>query len=116
MSEKPKNSLTEPAVLRDLVSLQDDAIVSRVLLKNRSGNITLFAFAAGQSLSEHKTPHDAMVMVIEGAGIIELGGQRHRVQQGQVLLLPANESHAVHAERPFKMMLTMMKEGRPGNR
>ena len=104
--------LREPTVLRDLVSFQEDSIVSRVIHKNRSGSVTLFAFSAGQSLSEHNTPHDAIVVVIEGDGVFEVGGRRLEVERDQVLLLPANVPHAVHAEAPFKMMLTMLKDTR----
>ena len=105
----------EPAVLKDLVAYQDDSIVSRIILKNRSGNVTLFAFSAGQSLSEHSTPHDALVIVIEGKGILASGGKRHQVDEGEVFLFPANIPHAVYAEEPFKMMLTMIKELKPAN-
>ena len=108
MANYPK----EPSILKDLVSYQEDSIVSRIILKNRSGNVTLFAFSAGQSLSEHKTAHDVLVTVIDGKGIFELDGQQHQVEEGQVFLFPANIPHAVYAEAPFKMMLTMIKESK----
>jgi len=102
-------ALTTPASIRDLVTFQDGAIVSRVLLKNRSGTVTLFAFASGQLLSEHQTPYDALVHVVEGRGIFQLDGKDHKVSSGEVLLLPANIPHAVHAKDDFKMILTMIK-------
>ncbi len=95
--------------LRDLVAVQEGSIVSRVLHRTPSGNLTLFAFDAGQELSEHTAPFDAWVIALEGEGVITIGGEAHRVSEGQALLLPAGVSHAVKALTPFKMLLVMFR-------
>jgi len=96
--------------LIDLVAYQEGAVVSRTLLNKSMGTITLFAFAQGQSLSEHTTPHDALVQVLDGEFEITVAGEPRRVTEGQVLLLPANQPHAVLANVPSKMLLTMIRE------
>lgn len=103
-------SLTEPTTVSEMVVYQEGTIVRHSLLKNPGGNVTLFAFAAGQSLSEHTTPHEALAHVIEGEGVFYLDGRQHKVRRGQLLHLPANVSHAVVAEESFKMILTMIKK------
>lgn len=97
---------------KELVSLlqyQDDSIVSRVLLKNQGGTITLFAFDKGSGLSEHTAPFDALVAVIDGEAEIEIVGKSHRVRTGEILKLPANQPHAVRATSKFKMLLMMIR-------
>jgi quercetin dioxygenase-like cupin family protein len=97
---------------KELVSLlqyQDDSIVSRVLLKNQGGTVTLFAFDKGSGLSEHTAPFDALVAVIDGEAEIEIVGKSHKVRTGEVLKLPANQPHAVRATSRFKMLLMMIK-------
>lgn len=102
--------LSRPTSVAGLVDYQGGSIVSRTLVKKSSGTVTLFAFDAGQGLSEHSTPHDAVVQVLEGEGEITVGGNLHQVETGQGLLLPANVPHAVWAASPFKMMLVMIRE------
>lgn len=97
---------------KELVSLlgyQDDSIVSRVLLKNQGGTITLFAFDKGSGLSEHTAPFDALVAVIDGEADIEIVGKNHKVRTGEILKLPANQPHAVRATNRFKMLLMMIR-------
>ncbi len=96
--------------LADLVSHQEGSIVSRALLTKGNGSVTLFAFDSGESLSEHTTPHDALVIVLEGTLTITLAGTAHRVSEGEVLLMPAGIAHALEAEAPSKMLLTMVHE------
>jgi quercetin dioxygenase-like cupin family protein len=98
-----------PAHLTDLVTYQDGAVVSRVLGKHDAGSLTLFAFDAGQELSEHTTPHHAYVQVLEGQADIAIGGVQHRLTLGEALLLPADVPHAVQAPVRFKMLLTMLR-------
>lgn len=95
--------------LSGLVAYQEGAIVSRIVLRAPAGSVTLFAFDAGQELSEHTTPFDALVHVIEGEAEIIISGQSHSVREGQVIVMPADEPHAVKAPRRFKMMLTMIR-------
>jgi len=98
-----------PADLAALVSFQPGSVVSRTLLKKDKGTVTLFAFDAGQGLSEHTAPFDALVHVLEGEAEVVLGGKAHRMRAGEALLMPANVSHALIAIRPFKMLLTMVR-------
>ncbi|HLE57789.1 MAG TPA: cupin domain-containing protein [Rhodothermia bacterium] len=99
-----------PAVdLAGLVEYADGAIVSRILLRTDGGNVTLFAFDEGQELSEHTTKFDALISLVDGSADIVVAGTDHKVETGQVILLPANVPHAVRAVGRFKMVLTMLK-------
>jgi len=96
--------------LADLIQTQKGSVVSRDLLKKKTGTVTLFAFAEGQGLSEHSTPHDALVQVLAGTVEIKIGGTPHMVKGGEALLLPANIPHALSAVTAFKMLLIMIRE------
>ena len=98
-----------PARLADLVAVQPGSVVSRTLVKKEKGTVTLFAFDAGQGLSEHTAPFDALVHVLDGEAEVVLGGKAHRVAAGEALLMPANVPHALMAIRPFRMLLTMVR-------
>lgn len=102
---------TAPAVraLDAMLSYQESAVVSRILLKNRGGSVTLFAFGAGEELSEHTTPFDALVIVTDGEAAITISGERYAVRAGETITMPANQPHAVHAVTDFKMLLVMLK-------
>ncbi len=91
------------------VQYNDNAIVSKNVLKKEKGNISLFAFDKGQSLSEHTAPFDAMVQVIEGTAEVLINGESHMLTAGETIIMPANVPHAVKAEEKFKMVLTMIK-------
>jgi quercetin dioxygenase-like cupin family protein len=95
--------------LAALVDYQDKAIVSRTLVKRGGGTITLFAFDAGQELSEHAAPFDALVHVLEGVGELKVFGAPHRVEAGRAVLMPAGAPHAVRAVERFKMALTLLR-------
>jgi len=95
--------------LVDLLQYQDSSIVSRVLLKNKGGTVTLFAFDVGEGLSEHTAPFDALVVVTDGEADIEIAGKMFKVQQGETIILPANQPHAVKAATKFKMLLIMIR-------
>jgi quercetin dioxygenase-like cupin family protein len=101
----------EPEVLRvvDLVAYQDGAVVSRIVVKKDTGNITLFAFDAGQQLTEHTTPYDALVQVVDGEAEITIAGTAHRLRTGDMIVMPAHRPHAVAAVSRFKMLLTMIR-------
>ena len=104
-----KPAAPEVRNLKQMLQYQEKAVVSRMLLKNPAGNVTLFAFDAGQELSEHSAPYDALVQVLEGEADITIAGARHRVKTGEVILMPANVPHAVGAPTAFKMLLTMIR-------
>jgi quercetin dioxygenase-like cupin family protein len=95
--------------LVDLLQYQDGSIVSRVLLKNKGGTVTLFAFDVGEGLSEHTAPFDALVVVTDGEADVEIAGKSFRVRQGETIILPANRPHAVRAATKFKMLLIMIR-------
>ncbi len=106
----PDKAMKDASTVTELVAYQADSIVSKILLKSAGGSVTLFAFDEGQELSEHTTPFDALVSVIDGEVEIRISGAPHRVRAGQVIVLPANEPHALKAVSPFKMILTMLRE------
>ncbi|MCB4792280.1 MAG: cupin domain-containing protein [Elusimicrobia bacterium] len=95
--------------LNKLISYQAGSIVSRVILKKETGNITLFAFDKGQALSEHKAPFDAYIYILEGGARIMISGKKHDIKAGEMIILPANEPHALEATNQFKMVLTMIR-------
>jgi len=110
MSEERKESLSAKALtLVDLVAYQDGSVVSRVLLKQKGGNVTLFAFDAGQELSEHTAPFDALVNVLEGEVEVTISGTPLRLGRGEAVVMPAHQPHALKAISRFKMMLTMIR-------
>ena len=84
-------------------------MVSRILLKRGGGTVTLFAFDEGQSLSEHTAPFDAIAHVLEGEALITIAGVALTVPAGDIVLMPANQPHAVHAPSRFRMLLTMIR-------
>lgn len=102
--------MVETHTINEMVQYQDGAIVSRTLVKKAAGTVTLFAFDKGESLSEHTSPYEALVLVLDGAGQITVGGEAHQVLAGQTITLPAGVPHALKAEHPFKMMLVMIRE------
>lgn len=101
--------LTEVNRVVDLAAYQDGSIVSRIVVKRDAGNVTLFAFDAGQELSEHTTPFDALVHVVDGEAEITVAGQPYRLRAGDLIIMPARQPHAVKAVSRFKMLLTMIR-------
>jgi quercetin dioxygenase-like cupin family protein len=96
--------------LKEEIAYADGAVVSKTLLKKETGNITLFSFDKGQGLSEHTSPFDAVVQVVEGEGAFIIDGELQKVTEGQMIIMPANIPHDVQAaEQPFKMLLTMIR-------
>ena len=92
-----------------LVNYQDGSVVSREIVKKPAGTMTVFAFDEGQGLSEHTTPFDALVQVLEGEAEITIAGKPHRMQGGEMILMPANQPHALKALKRYKMILTMIR-------
>lgn len=101
--------IARAADLASLAQYQADSIVSRTLVNKPSGTVTLFAFAQGQSLSEHTAPYDALVQILDGCAQVQIGDEKFSVAQGQAIILPANIPHAVYANENFKMLLTMIR-------
>jgi quercetin dioxygenase-like cupin family protein len=101
--------MTEVSRVADLVAYQEGAIVSRIVIKREAGNVTLFAFDAGQELSEHTAPYDALVQVVDGEAVITVAGRPYRLQAGEMILMPAHQPHALKAAARFKMLLTMIR-------
>lgn len=95
--------------LIDLVAYQDGAVVSRTLVNQKTGTVTLFAFDAGQELSEHTAPYDALVEVLDGETVITIAGWPFDLKAGEVIIMPAHQPHAVQAVTKFKMVLTMIR-------
>jgi quercetin dioxygenase-like cupin family protein len=95
--------------LRELLHYQEGSIVSRVVLKNPAGTVTVFAFDQGESLSEHTAPFDALVLILDGEAEIKIAGHEYRLREGESLIMPANRPHAVRAATKFKMLLVMIK-------
>lgn len=103
--------VTEKMRPSDLLNYQQGAVVSKVLLKKKSGNITLFAFSKGEGLSEHTAPFDAFVHVIDGEAEVTVSGKPHMLNAGEAIIMPANEPHALKAVSDFRMLLVMLKDG-----
>ena len=99
----------EAITLADHIQYMGDSVVSKTLIKKETGTITLFAFDAGQGISEHTTPFDAMVEIIDGEAEIVIGGNPIMVQKGQIIIMPADIPHALNAKQQFKMMLSMIR-------
>jgi quercetin dioxygenase-like cupin family protein len=93
----------------DSIGYAEKAVVSKHILKKETGNISLFAFDAGEGLSEHTAPYDAMVMVVDGKAEIIINGTSHHLSAGEVIIMPANVPHALKATERFKMVLTMIR-------
>ncbi len=106
MSVTPKSKVLKVA---DLVSYQEDSVVSRQIIKADAGNVTLFAFDEGQELSEHRAPFDALLHLLDGSAQVHISGRAYELAAGQAIILPANEPHSVKAAKRFKMLLTMIR-------
>src|SRR3989304_5707366 len=109
MSDTPKSpeadDLKGRAVsLAGLAATQKGAIVSREILRKKTGTVTVFAFDAGEELSEHTAPFDALVIALDGEGDVTISGKHHRVKAGDMIVMPAQEPHALKAVGPFKMI------------
>ncbi len=95
--------------LADAIEYQEGSVVSKTIINQKTGNVTLFAFDKGQDLSEHTSPYDALVYVIDGVAEITISGHPIRVSAGEMIIMPAHEPHALLALEPFKMLLVMIR-------
>jgi quercetin dioxygenase-like cupin family protein len=109
MTEEKESIMARVLDPGDFITYQEGSIVSRTLIDKKVGTITLFAFGEGQGLSEHTAPFDAFIQVIDGSAEITVAGVSHVVHAGRMLILPANQPHALKALERFKMMLVMIR-------
>jgi quercetin dioxygenase-like cupin family protein len=100
----------EAVDLAGLVDYGEGAVVSRTLIQAGAGTVTVFAFDKGQGLSEHSTPYDALVQILDGKSEITIGGEVVAVDAGESILMPADIPHSLHAPERYKMLLTMIRE------
>ena len=110
MSKKDTSKLVaKTSILESLIDYQEGSVVSRTIIDKKTGTITLFAFDENQGLSEHTTPYDAMVYVLDGEVDITISGKPFRLKQGEMTIMPASQPHALTAKAKFKMLLIMIK-------
>lgn len=96
-------------VVENLIEYQEKAVVSREIIRKETGTVTIFAFDKGEGLSEHTAPFDAMVQVVDGTAEIIISGTKNVVKKGEMIIMPANDPHALNAIERFKMVLTMIR-------
>ena len=109
MQDTQENLLSSVFALEDMIGYQSGSVVSRTVIKKPTGTVTLFAFDEGEGLSEHSAPFDAMVQVLDGEAEIRISGRPYIVKRGEMIIMPANEPHALKAVKKFKMALVMIK-------
>ena len=101
-----------PHNLTGLLEYQKGAVVSKTLIKQKTGTVTLFAFDQGEELSEHTVAFDALVHILDGEAQITIASEQHTVHTGEMLIMPANQAHALKATTRFKMLLVMIWEAK----
>lgn len=109
MQDTQENLLSSVFALEDMIGYQSGSVVSRTVIKKPTGTVTLFAFDEGEGLSEHSAPFDAMVQVLDGEAEIRISGRPYIVKRDEMIIMPANEPHALMAVKKFKMALVMIK-------
>jgi len=107
--ESKKQLQAQTMRLFDLVDYQEGSVVSRTIIDKKAGTVTLFAFDKGQGLSEHTAPFDALVYIFDGEAEITISGKTLRLGEGEMVIMPADQPHALKAAKKFKMMLIMIK-------
>jgi quercetin dioxygenase-like cupin family protein len=110
MATKPHIPAAEALPLASLVTQTEQGIASRILAKASGGNVTLFAFDEGQGLTEHTSPFDALVLVLEGTLTLTIGGAPVRATPATIVRMPAGVPHAVEAPEPARMLLIMLRD------
>ena len=108
MNYDPKSLIGEVMNVKGLVDYQEGSVVSRMVTNKKAGTVTVFAFDAGEGLSEHSAPFDALVIGLEGEAESPIGGEPHIVKEGDMLIMPANVPHAVNPITKFKMLLVLI--------
>lgn len=109
MSEETTNLTARVLTMTELIAYQEGAVVSRTLIDKKIGTLTLFAFGAGQGLSEHTAPYDAVVQIVDGEADITIAGTVYHLVAGQMIIMPANQPHSLRSDQPFKMLLVMIR-------
>ena len=109
MADTEADLMARSLGVKDLVAYQDGSVVSRTLIDKPTGTVTLFAFDAGQGLSEHTAPFDAMVHIVDGEAEVTIDGEPNTVGEGELIIMPANHPHALRALKNFKMLLVMIR-------
>lgn len=102
--------MAEAFNVSESIEYQAGSVVSKTVSDKKTGTVTLFAFDAGQGLSEHTAPFDAIVHVVDGEADIVISGKMHKVKKGEMIIMPANRTHSLKASQRFKMVLIMIKE------
>ena len=110
MTTGPTIPAGQVLALQSLICPTEQGIARRILAKTNGGNLTLFAFDAGQGLSEHTSPFDALVIVLEGSLTLTIDGAPVRATQGTIVRMPADIPHAVGAPEAARMLLIMLKD------
>ena len=105
-----QNIIGQVKQLSSMAVYQDGSVVSREIIKQDVGSVTIFAFDKGQGLSEHTAPFAALVNIIDGEAEIIISGSPNRLKTGDFIIMPANKPHSLHAVEKFKMVLTMIKK------
>jgi quercetin dioxygenase-like cupin family protein len=109
-NKEKSDIIAEVVKLKDLVNYQEGSVVSRTIINKKTGTVTLFAFDKGQGLSEHTAPFDALVYLLDGEAEIVISGKSYRLKEGEMIIMPANQPHALKAVEKFKMILTMVRD------
>ena len=101
-----------PIDLEPLLDYQNNSVVSREIIRNNAGTMTVFAFDKNQGLSEHTAPFDATVYILDGEAKITIANKSHRIKKHQMIIMPAGKPHSLKATKKFKMLLILIKEGK----
>ena len=109
MFEKSADIRGKVVKLKELVEYQKGSVVSRTVIDKNAGTVTLFAFDEGEGLSEHTAPFDALVVDLEGEVEVRIAGASNHLEEGDMIIMPANQPHALKAIRSLKMLLVMIK-------
>jgi len=112
MRETGREELKETVLsVNELIAYQQGTVANRMIVFKKAGTITVFSFDAGEGLSEHTAPYDAVIMVTDGEAEVQIDGKKpFTVRTGAMIIMPANKPHAVFAKERFKMVLTMIRE------
>jgi len=105
----PETPIAQVMELTGMVAYQEGSVVSRTLIDQKTGTVTLFAFSTGQGLSEHTAPYDAMVYILDGEADVAISGKPYHLKTGDMIIMPANKPHALKAIKAFKMLLVMIR-------
>lgn len=111
MKNLERNKKPDVRVVRliDLVDYQEGAVVSKTIIDEKTGTVTLFAFNEGQGLSEHSAPFDVLIYILDGEAEVVISGKPLHLHKGEMVVMPANEPHSLRAIKNFKMILTLIR-------